>query len=194
VGGGVGMSGSWRCLGKHRVTWDLAISSPMQVGLLLKCAGWSLRPSVMQAGWSLRPSVMQAGWSLRPSKMYSLAVLLTARSRTCGKKGARSECCAFLLRIINAWSHYFVVTLNGKLAKPRPRRGLKEKKVVNVMVWPSFNAQQHPFCPNPCGLQAIPRRLGRRSSSHCHCRHRRLFARRYRCQACGSCRNSPTCG
>jgi hypothetical protein len=34
----VGMSGSWRCLGKHRVTWDLASLSPVQVGLLPKCA------------------------------------------------------------------------------------------------------------------------------------------------------------
>jgi hypothetical protein len=39
-GGGVGMSGMWRCLGKHRDTWDLASLSPVQVGLLPKCAGW----------------------------------------------------------------------------------------------------------------------------------------------------------
>jgi hypothetical protein len=34
------MSGNWRCLGKHRVTWDLASLSPVQVGLLPKCACW----------------------------------------------------------------------------------------------------------------------------------------------------------
>jgi hypothetical protein len=39
-GGGVGMSGKWRCLGKHRDAWDLASPSPVQVGLLPKFAGW----------------------------------------------------------------------------------------------------------------------------------------------------------
>jgi hypothetical protein len=61
----VGMSGIWRCLGKHRVAWDLASPSPVQVGLLPDHEAVELHVMDLEAGKSSqrRPCV----WSwLRP--------------------------------------------------------------------------------------------------------------------------------
>jgi hypothetical protein len=87
-GGGVGMSGIWRCLGKHRVTWDLASSSPVQVGLLPDHEAVELHVMDLEAGKSSqrRPRI----WSwLRPP--FGLADI-PIRARDMRRIGLQPHC------------------------------------------------------------------------------------------------------
>jgi hypothetical protein len=59
------MSGIWRCLGKHRVTWDLASLSPVQVGLLPDHQAVELGVMDLEAGKSSQRRPCAWSW-LRP--------------------------------------------------------------------------------------------------------------------------------